>query len=345
MIIDNIFSIKPYLGSQSLPLTNAPSTLLSNSTYTTFMNNILAIYASQASGGSIPVFYKTNNAVDMRSTLTALEPRQSYYFVSKSTATLPYNVPYSGTLLSFTSPSTCTAIDIVPDRVTMTSGTGNYYYYNQSLTNLSSGDPYVYELKVLDSNWPITIVPTSGIVQSSQATNNFGAVIRFDSDVGVTNYSTFLPPGTDPNQIDKKNLFGMIEVSVQPPAALGCPKVVDILTLVCNQCVPLPTPSPTPTPTPTPTPAPLFTTTLTFNGAVVGTNGVNFGNCSVGDKLEFTSLTNFTGTPATTTITIGGNVAAIVSITSDYIGATFRFTKASTNVKYIGTFVNGTVAF
>lgn len=345
MIIDNVFAIKPYLGSVALPLLNPPSGLMATSTYSTFMNNIVAIYSTQSSDGSIPVFYKTGNAVNVQSTLSALEPRQSYYFVSKNNVSLPYNIPHTGTLLSFSSPSTCTALDIIPDRVTMTSGSGNYYFYNQNLTNLTVGEPYSYGFKVLHSNWPITIVPMSGLVQSSQTTNNFSAVLRFDSDTGVTNYANFLPSGTDPNQLDKKNLFAMVEVSVQPPASVNCPKVVDVLTLVCNQCVPQPTPSPTPTPTPTPTPAPLFTTTLTFNGSTLGTNGVNFGNANVGDTLEFTALSDFTQPPATTIITIGGNVVAIVSITSDYIGDLFRFTKASTGVKYVGTFLNGTAAF
>lgn len=345
MIIDNIFSIKPYLGSTALPLLNPPSGLLSNTTYTTFMNNIVAVYGTQSVDGSIPVFYKTGNSANVQSTLSALEPRQSYYFVSRNNVTLPYSIPFSGTLLSFSSPSTCTAIDIVPDRVTMTSGSGNYYFYNQNLTNLTVGEPYSYGFKILHSNWPVTIVPMSGVVQSSQSTNNFGAVVRFDSDAGVTNYANFLPQGTDLAQLDKKNLFAMVEVSVQPPASVNCPKVVDVLTLVCNQCVPLPSPSPTPTPTPTPTPAPLFNTTLTFNGSTVGTSGVNFGNATVGDTLEFTTLANFTGTPATTTITIGGNVVAIVSITSDYVGSLFRFTKASTGIKYVGTFLNGTASF
>jgi hypothetical protein len=345
MIIDNIFAIKPYLGSLSLPLINPPTGLSSTATYTTFMTNISAIYSTQSNNGGIQVFYKTANSPDIRSTLTSLDPRQSYYFVSKTNASLPYSIPYSGALLNYTSPSTCTSLDIVPDRVVLTSTSGNFYYYGQNLSNLSIGEEYQYSFRVVESNWPIKIMPASGKLQSSQATNNFSALIRFDSDAGVTDYSSFLPAGTEIAQLDKKNLFAMVEVSVQPPNTIGCPKVVDILTIQCNSCLPLPTPTPTVTPSPTPTPAPLFSNTLTYVNQTVGLNGVNFGAATNGDTLEFTPLQTYTGTPATTSITVGASNVAIVGITSDYIGRSFRFTKASTGIRYVGTFLNGTASF
>jgi hypothetical protein len=345
MIIDNSFAIKPYLGSISLPLINAPASLLSNSIYATFINNIVSIYSTQSINGNIPVFSRQNNTTNPFSSLTSLEPLQSYYFISKNNVSFPYNIPYNGNLLTYSSSSACTSIDIVPDNVVLTSASGNYYYYNQNLNNLTTGLSYAYNFKILQSNWPVNISPLSGVIQSSQASNNFGSVMRFDSDNGVTNYSTFLPAGTDIGQIDKKNLYAFIEVSVQPPNDTSCPKVLDILRLRCDNCVPAPSMTPTTTPTPTPTPPPAFNTMLTFNGSTVGSNGVNFGNTAVGDTLEFNAVSPITGTPATTIINIGGVTAAIASITSDYIGLTFRYTKFSTGLKYVGTFTNGTRSF
>lgn len=343
MIIDNTFVIKTYLGSQPLPLVNPPASLASNAAYNTFINNISAIYSSQSSTGSIPLFYKAGNNTDARSTLLFLQPKESYYFISKSNAVVPYNIPYLGSLLSFSGTQTCTAIDIVPDRVTLTNTSGNYYYYNQNITNLAIGEQYQYQFKVLESNWPITIIPDSGVLQSSQVSNNFSAMIRFDSDIGVTDYEQFLPAGTVVNQLDKNNLFAMIEVSVQPPDSLDCPKVLDMLTIQCKNCVPIPTPTPTSTPTPTPTPAPPFSHTLTYNGDTVSLDGVNFGGASNGDTLEFTPLSNATGLPATTVIKIGSNTVAIISIVSQYIGRPFRFTKASTGISYLSNFVDGEI--
>lgn len=345
MIIDNTFVIKTYLGSEPLPLVNPTQSLANSSAYSTFINNISAIYSSQSTTGSIPLFYKVGSNTDARSTLLFLQPKESYYFISKSNATVPYNIPYVGSLLSFSDTQTCTAIDIVPDRVTLTNTSGNYYYYNQNITNLALGESYQYSFKVLESNWPVTIIPDSGVLKSSQATNNFGAMIRFDSDVGVTDYSQFLPLSSQVNQLDKNNLFAMIEVSVEPPSNLDCPKVLDMLTIQCKNCIPIPTPTPTTTPTPTPTPAPPFSTTLTYISGTVSQDGINFGAASNGDTFEFTPLENATGLPATTVIKIAGNIVAVISIVSQYIGRPFRFTKASTGLSYLGNFVDGELNF
>lgn len=343
MIINNLFNIKTYLGSKSLPLFNPSAPLATSSTYTNFISNISAIYGTQATNGVIPVFYKTDNIPDDRSTLRSLQPLESYYFISKSDVTFPYNIPYEGVVTSSTYKN-CPSLNISPNKVQLTASSGNYYYLSHDISNLNIGYPYSYEVKVLHSNWKITTIPVSGIVKSSQVDNNIVCVVRFDNDYDVVNYNTFLPVGASLSQIDKKNLFGILEVSVTSPESTDCPKVLDLLTIQCDNCIPSPSPTPTRTPTPTPTPAAGFLNQIIVPSSpnFISANGLTLSGSS-GDKLEYTAQ-NILDAPATMTINIGGvSVASVVFPLSAYFGKPFRFTKAST--QYTGVFTPGIVTF
>lgn len=358
MIIDNIFNIKTYAGSQALPLFNAPNTLATDPTYTAFINNIATIYGTQTVDGAIPIFYKTNNSPDPKSSLRSLDPQQSYYFISKADATLPYNIPYSGTLLP--SPyRNCPTVDVIPSRVTLTSTSGNYYYLINDVGNLNIAYPYTYEVKVLSSNWKVTTLAASGTVASSQPTNTIISALRFDTDAGVTDYSTFLPPSTSSSQIDKNNLFAIVEVSLNSPQNIDCPKIVDLMLLQCNNCIPAasPTPTPTvtatptltPTPTPTKTPAPTFDSQLTIvaSNTPVSANGISI-NASIGDRLDYSVISPRVGQGRAINIFVSAVQVGRVDYTSDYVGRPFRYYRASTGLTYLGTFsdtVNGNVNF
>jgi len=358
MIIDNIFNIKTYAGSQALPLFNAPNTLATNPAYTTFLNNIFTIYGTQTVDGSIPVFYKTNNSPDPKSSLRALDPQQSYYFISKADAVLPYNIPYLGNLLPAPYRN-CPTVDVIPSKVTLTASSGNYYYLINDVGNLNTAYPYTYEVKVLSTNWKVTTLAPSGTVASSQPTNTIISALRFDTDAGVTDYSTFLPPSTSSSQIDRNNLFAIVEVSLNSPQNIDCPKIVDLMLLQCNNCIPAPSPTPTPTvtttptltptPTPTRTPAPTFDSQLTTvqNNTPVAANGITF-TAGIGDRLDYSVISPRVGQARAVNIFVGATQVARVDYTSDYVSRTFRYYRASTGVSYIGTFsdtVNGNINF
>lgn len=338
MIIDNLFSIKTYLGSNPLPLFNAPAPLSSNTTYTTFINSINTIYGTQTENGTIPVFYKTNGTPDNRSSLRFLDPLKSYYFISKVDTTFPLSIPYVGTLLAMPY-NNCPSVDLI-SQITLDSTSGNYYYFSPDISGLNIGFPYSYELKVLSSNWKVTPNPASGTIVSSQQQNNIVSVIRFDNDLGVTDYSTFLPPGTPLSQIDRNNLFAIIEVSLTPPQSTICPKIIDLLTVRCKNCVPVPPPPPTPTPSP----APAFANQLTMSNTSVSANGITF-NASLNDIFRYTALQSITGAPQTMIINVNGSTVAAVTFASDYLSRPFSYTKSSSGITYTGVFTNGTVSF
>lgn len=369
MIIDNYFTIKTYAGSQSLPLFTAPSSLATNQAYITFINNISTIYGTQAVDGSIPIFYKTNSSPDPRSSLRSLDPQQSYYFISNATNPFtPFNIPYSGTLL----PSTyrnCPTVDVIPTKVTLDSTSGNHYYLVNDVSNLNIAYPYTYEVKVLSSNWKVTVLASSGTVASSQPTNTIISALRFDTDAGVTNYSDFLPPSTSLLQINKNNLFAIVEVSLNSAQNLDCPKIVDLMLLQCNNCIPVPSPTPTPTvtttptltptatitptptltPTPTRTPAPIFDrqiTTVTSNVGI-SENGIIF-TASAGDRLDYSVISPILGQGRGVHLYVGAAPVGRIDYTSDYIGRLFKYYRSSSGLSYTGTLpdtINGTITF
>jgi len=250
-------------------------------------------------------------------------------------------------------------VDVIPSRVTLTASSGNYYYLINDVGNLNTAYPYTYEVKVLSSNWKVTTLAPSGTVASSQPSNTIISALRFDTDAGVTDYSTFLPPSTSSSQIDRNNLFAIVEVSLNSPQNIDCPKIVDLMLLQCNNCIPAPSPTPTPTvtttptltptPTPTKTPAPTFDSQLTTvqNNTAVAANGITF-TAGLQDRLDYTLISPRVGQARAVNIFVGATQVARVDYTSDYVGRSFRYYRSSTGLSYVGTFsdtVNGNINF
>jgi hypothetical protein len=242
------------------------------------------------------------------------------------------------------------------------------------VSGLTAGRKYYYSFEGVSANWPSQVYPRSGTFSPDESSITLNNMFIFDSDLAdgcedCFPYST----GAAYSAAPYLKKFSIVKLSVRPETP-GCTAGTDkYINIYCDNCLIQPTPTVTPTPsvtptftptpsvtvtatptltvtatstrtpTPTPTQAAIFTNILTFNGSTVGSNGVNFGNAANGDILEFSALSNLSGTPATTTITISGTVVGVVSITSDYIGKLFRFTKTSTGLKYVGTFINGFV--
>lgn len=151
------------------------------------------------------------------------------------------------------------------------------------------------------------------------------------------------------SQIDRNNLFAIVEVSLNSVQNLDCPKIVDLMLLQCNNCIPLPTPTPTPTatttptltptPTPTRTPAAVFNTILTVtisNATVFGPN-VGF-NASINDRLEYNVLSG--GSSKSANLLVGGFAVAQIDYTSIYVGQSFKYYRALTQQNYIGIFTD-----
>lgn len=123
----------------------------------------------------------------------------------------------------------------------------------------------------------------------------------------------------------------------------NCRTAEDILTVICD--VPS-SPTPTPTSTPTPTPQPSFNSLIRIliDNSPVSQNGITF-NASAGDTLEYNSISSRQGVGRTTNLFTGNTQVGQVDFMSDYEGAVFRYTDASTGLKYFGILSGGGIVF
>lgn len=259
MLITNEFIIERYLGSQSMPLltppTNIDNILLAQ--YNTFMSNILSIYGSQNTNGSIPVFFKNSDGTpSTSSTLTSLQSGQEYYFISKNTASFPYPIPAIGGLVSDPVstpmptqpcpglPRCCPSVAFPSGTLSLSGPPENIYgYVSASVSGLVPGRTYSYSYYPVAANWPSKIIPLSGTIYPTSDNDTIESVFSFCPSTG--NCNDCLPYKLDCNtdkDYVKKNIYSILELKLDS-GSLGCPTAADRLIVKCNQCLP---PDPTP---------------------------------------------------------------------------------------------------
>ena len=135
--------------------------------YNKFINSISTIYASQAIDGEIPVFWtdrvESNDgtaasfAPNSNSTLTALEPKKSYYFILRDTTNIPLTIPeIGGPLPGFQNPNYLPKITITKESSTSSSSSSSNSTTNtnNNSTNnsiLTGGSPTIYSISSVQS--------------------------------------------------------------------------------------------------------------------------------------------------------------------------------------------------
>jgi hypothetical protein len=149
---------------------------------------------------------------------------------------------------------------------------------------------------------------------------------------------------------------------LQPtPTTTPTPTVTPTVSVTCTN-TPTVTPTITPTSTSTPTPTPTITQTITVTPSISAqpvysmaiaissstttageSNGLVNLKANVGDMLEFNSLSNNSLPTVMRLILNNTQVAQITFPYDTYVGKNFRFSKATTGLKYSGTFASGDV--
>lgn len=227
----------------------------------------------------------------------------------------------------------------------------HYYYFSPLITGMIPGESYTYTINSMGGNWPILCWPTTGTVSSSKGYKAIDIAVSFCPKLsyclpGTPNLLSNYSLTADYNQTyANKNLFTILNISVQQDNYPFTNAVSDQLSIRCNECLPLPTPSPTATPTPTPTPMPSFNTSLniTNNSILVGSlAGITLA-ASYLDKLEFNAIAD-SATPVIMDLYIGAvQVASVTYPGNVYNNKPFSFTLYSTRLKYTGVFKEGSV--
>lgn len=228
----------------------------------------------------------------------------------------------------------------------------HYYYCSPIITGMVPGESYTYTINSVGGNWPVLCWPTTGKVSSSKGYEAIDIAISFCPKLSYCLPGTpnLLPNYTltaDYNQsYADKNLFTILNISVQQDSYPFINAISDQLSIRCNGCLPQPTPSPTTTPTPTPTPMPLFDTSLiiTSNSVLVASAASITLAASYLDKLEFNTIIDSAIPVIIMDLYIGASQVASVTYPGNvYNNKPFRFTLSSTGIKYTGIFKEGSV--
>lgn len=243
MNITSQFFLTYYPGSTSLDLMQMPSEFAGDSRliaqYNRFIEGISTIYGSQLSDGTIPVFWTIPDGYsyipNTESTLTSLEPKQTYYFVVRDESYLPLIVPTVDAILpGFTD---FNRLPIIQATGTTTISSSNYAYLRFTVSGLQPYEDYTYVFNSVAANWPTTISAKSGTIKPSDENIIIDTVMMFckrsgscDGDSNLLDYSL------SPLNIDYDNLYSIINLEI---TATGFPNesiTSDIYTVRCSGC-------------------------------------------------------------------------------------------------------------
>ena len=260
-------SIFKYGGETSFSLINPPKNIQKISDYYKFINNVSHIYGSTKSDGTIPVFYTkivpttTQRQPDPNSTLTSLDPDETYYIVLISKENIPLNIPYNITSEEFllSKDQNCNSTPVChndiscynkPDIVSKDYRdillTNEYTYdIDLTVTSLSPSQKYLYEIQPVYSNWPAKLSSLSGYIkESSSELDHLGhtsGIIKslFSYYPSGTDYSNSIPYDTNIDADSNfyfKNLFSILNLSIYSENMELL--FSDNLNIKCNNCLP-----------------------------------------------------------------------------------------------------------
>ena len=207
MNINSQFYIANYTGKEPLDLMSMPVSFVEAgqiSDYNRFIEAISTIYASQNATGGIPVFWTVRNTASDaagnnryvyspsdNSTLTSLEPRESYYFIVRDTSYIPLRVPVvGGSLPGFAEANELPIVIPPSSTTTLTQADGNKHSFSVKLDRLQPYETYQYTVSSAFSNWPVIVTPISGLLKPSEQTSSIDLSVTFCSSTGVCGSGT-----------------------------------------------------------------------------------------------------------------------------------------------------------
>jgi hypothetical protein len=260
MIIQANNTIYKYSGSQILDLMKAPSPDSNRQLYNDYYNfikSIDAIYGTQDSLGSIPVFRTklSSGSEDLEpdpdSTLKYLIPNESYLFIVNSDSYLPLKIPNPIGFEDFVTKSskvdkstiTCCPFINIESSVNLDESTGNTYIIRAKISDMLSNEKYFYEITPIFSNWPAQLSVVSGEIIAPEEPDSEG---KTESHIeSVFSYYQYLTENLDksiPYSINKsvnnefynQNIFTLLNLKI---FNTKCSIYDKNITIKCNACV------------------------------------------------------------------------------------------------------------
>jgi hypothetical protein len=264
MIIYSKTAIFKYDGETSFDLFNSPVNSKDRSDYYKFINNVLYIYGQTKFDNTIPIFFTkvipstTQREPDTNSTLSSLDPGQTYYIVLLSEENLPLIIPKNIDSEEFLNTQYCNnnsecsksvscygQPNIIDKSYRDIKLNENYIYdINLQIENILPTETYFYEIKPVYSNWPAKLSSLSGYIQGSNTINQSGftnGIIKslFSYYPSGDNYLNSIPYDLNmdlDSNFYYKNIFTILDISFysQNMDLLFNDKI----NIKCNECLP-----------------------------------------------------------------------------------------------------------
>tara|TARA_B100002019_G_scaffold73662_1_gene63619 strand:- start:437 stop:1669 length:1233 start_codon:yes stop_codon:yes gene_type:complete len=219
------------------------------------VDNTLSIHSTQISDQSIPVYFtdldqlNTNRRVPSTdSTLTQLDPGESYYFIMRSSADLPITLPEFGGSFgdscSSAGPANCSNIGVEPISDTNLVGKdNNKQFVTVCVTGLTCGETYSYNFESSLSNWPTYVNAISGEFLATHQKMEIPAEITFSKETGnldqtnLLDYKIYEDINYHPCKTEDFNVYSAIKVKIEPISYNGL-GAEDLFKLHCIDCLP-----------------------------------------------------------------------------------------------------------
>lgn len=254
MIIDKKFSIITYAGSRPLNLMAKDADIannpVKNNQWDKMIQAIDTIYATQASDNTIPVFWTSRSsrldsfgntyyeyAPNIRSTLTQLNSKSSYYIILRDSSSVPLAIPaHSGLILGYSDAQDLPSVNPALPDVILNKDTFEYIF-KPRLVNLKPFESYNYSWKVIAGNWPVVANTLSGVLKPASSTGTINSSMTFCPTTGEcsTNVLSYSLPA-DCSLEQDKNPFVTLQLSIKTET--GLESLGDPFTITCDDCLP-----------------------------------------------------------------------------------------------------------
>tara|TARA_B100001778_G_scaffold334772_1_gene347665 strand:+ start:2536 stop:3693 length:1158 start_codon:yes stop_codon:yes gene_type:complete len=249
--ITSQYSQHRYEGQEALDLMAAPSLENDILHWNRLIDNVLTIHGSQLPDGSIPVFYTTVDAANSskrisntNSTLTTLEPGESYYFVMRSQSVLPITLPDIGGQIVGCDLKSCSTVSIEPlNDVNLVGKSNNKQFMLVCASGLTCGETYQFDFSSSLSNWPTYASPISGEFVAAKEKVEIPVEISFSKETGnlsqenLLNYKIYEDMNYHPCHTDDFNVYTIVKAKISPKSYIGLHDE-DIFKIHCIDCLP-----------------------------------------------------------------------------------------------------------
>lgn len=134
-------------------------------------------------------------------------------------------------------------IDISTDDVILDATTKNSATASVKISGLIPNQDYVYQFTGVDGNWPVSVLPNSGIIQSSADNYTLTSLVSFcasSGDCASTQNGIFKNTQIN-NCYSGDELYAKVELSITPQDISSLqPKTKTTFSIICNKCLPKP---------------------------------------------------------------------------------------------------------